>query len=54
MPKLFYTLDEAKYEIIKLECAEGGHVPSNHISTVGDPVGVWYCDCDSVKWVPSA
>lgn len=45
-------LTEAEWELRKIrrECAEAGHKPSDHFSSLGDPIGYWVCDCGLHTW----
>ena len=48
-----YTLDEARREIQREECARDGHSPSTCVRTYANPLGWYRCECGAVTWIPS-
>lgn len=48
-----YTLDQARDELKRRECAEGGHRPSIEARDVDQDVGEWLCDCGAIRWRPA-
>lgn len=44
------TRAEWEYRQRVEECTAQGHPPHHHIRTLGDPIGLWTCECGKVVW----
>lgn len=48
-----YTLEQARHEIRRRDCAATRHAPVLELASPAEPVSVWLCDCNAVTYTPS-